>query len=130
MPTILIVDNEPAQRRYVRTILSEDPSLTFLEAPDEPHALRLAQLHHPDMIIFDLGGLAPTRSFSREQFQAARLVRHTPVLFTATWSHTNKTLTTILASGRPLLFKPFEAAELLAAVHHALRRTGLPARMS
>ncbi len=130
MPTILIVDDEPSQRHFVRTILSEDPSLTFLEAPDEPHALRLAQLHHPDLIIFDVGGLAPRRAFSPEQFQAARLLRRIPVIFTATWSHTNKTLTTILASGRPLLFKPFEAGELLATVHHALKRTGLPARMS
>ncbi len=129
MPIVLIVDAEPSQRSLVRAILSDDPSLIFLEASDDTQALDLAQLYHPDTIIFDLGGLS-RKSQSPEQQQSDRVVGSIPVIFTATWSCTNRTLTTVLASGHPLLFKPFEATDLQAAVRHALKRHRLPARIS
>ncbi len=121
MPTILIVDDDPSQRCLIRAILEEDPSVTFLEAHDELQVLHLVLLGHLDLIIFDVGALSPERSYSRQQVEATRLMDRIPVIFIATWTHTNKSLMAILASGRSLLFKPFEAADLRAAVHHALK---------
>ncbi len=126
MPTILIVDVEPSQRYLVRAMLSDDPSHAFFEVSSLSQALPLVQVHHPDAIILDLDGAKSNGLRHQEQAQLARIIQHTPVIFTATWSEANRALMSVFASGRPLLFKPFEAGDLRSVVYHALRYAGLP----
>ncbi len=59
MPSVLIIDEEPLQRLLVREILGQNRFLTFLEASGAVEALRLTQVHHPSVIILDLGDMNP-----------------------------------------------------------------------
>ncbi len=119
MAIILIVD-EPIQCFLVREILSDGPSLTFLEAACEVEAIHLAQTHHLDLVILDLGGPSLTGLRLYAQIQAASLVRSLPLIFTASWSPTYPVPSTVLATGYPLFLKPLNEAAFQAAVHCAL----------
>ncbi len=126
LPTILIVDDEPLQRFLIREILSEDPTLHFLEALDDRQAFRLIQLHDPSAIILDLGGPSLRGLHLYRQLQASFVGRHLPIIFTATWLPTDSTVMMLHPSGYPVFFKPFEVAKLQAAIRHMLERSRQP----
>ena len=54
MPAILLVDDEPAQRDIYRAIL-EHAGYSVLEASDGEATVRMAEAHHPDLILLDMG---------------------------------------------------------------------------
>jgi two-component system, OmpR family, alkaline phosphatase synthesis response regulator PhoP len=52
--SVLIADDDPTHRFLVREVLDIDPSLLFLEATDGAHALTLARLRCPALILLDV----------------------------------------------------------------------------
>ncbi len=127
---IILTVDEPIQCFLVREILSDDPSLTFLEAACDVEALHLAQIHHPDLVIFDLGGPSLTELRLYAQIRTTSLVQPLPFIFTASWSATYSVPSDVLASECPLLLKPFIEAELQDAVQRTLRPTRLASHMA
>jgi two-component system, OmpR family, KDP operon response regulator KdpE len=62
---ILVIEDDPQMRRFLRTILSTN-NYRWLEAATAQEGIRQASLQHPDLIILDLGlpdmdGLEVTR---------------------------------------------------------------------
>ncbi|MCE7935151.1 MAG: response regulator, partial [Chlorobi bacterium CHB2] len=51
---ILIIDDEPQIRRFLRASLSAH-NYTIIEAPNAADGLRLAATEHPDVVVLDLG---------------------------------------------------------------------------
>src|ERR1700726_1669612 len=80
MATILIVDDRPANREYLTTLLGYGGH-RLLQAADGAEALATARADHPDLVIADI--LMPTMDgyeFVR-QLRADPAVAATPVIF-------------------------------------------------
>ena len=55
MPTVLIVDDHPAFRRSIRSLLEEDGLVVVGEATTGREALALAELLRPEIVLLDIG---------------------------------------------------------------------------
>ena len=53
-PTVLVIEDEPPIRRFLRVSL-ENRNLKTLEAATGEEGLALAASHNPDIILLDLG---------------------------------------------------------------------------
>ena len=124
MATILVVDDEPAIRAFVRAALQQ-ASHHVLEAADGVSALRLASGERPDLVLLDialphLSGIEVCRRLRREPATA-----RTPVLL-LTGLPDRGDQDTIKAGARGYLAKPFSPAQLTSLVDDALRLTPVP----
>lgn len=116
---ILIVDDEPAIRTFLRASLSVH-GYTILEAVDGLEALTAAGAHRPDLLILDLGlpgldGIGVTRSI-REWSQV-------PIIILSVRGQEVDKISALDAGADDYLTKPFGTGELLARMRVALRRT-------
>jgi CheY-like chemotaxis protein len=71
VPKILIVDDEPFQRRLMRETLAIHPTLSFMEATDGVQALDLVRANPPDLMLLDvqlphMDGLAVCRTIKHD----------------------------------------------------------------
>jgi two-component system KDP operon response regulator KdpE len=115
---VLVVDDEPAIRRYLHAALSAH-NYAVLEASTGPEALAAVAAHHPDVILLDLGlpeldGVEVTR----------RLREWTPVpiiVVSVRGAEADK-IEALDAGADDYLTKPFSSGELLARLRVALRR--------
>jgi CheY-like chemotaxis protein len=122
MPHILIADDEPLQRLLIRETLAEDTSLTFVEAINGLQALEQARAAHPELIILD--AMMP----KMDGFQACKLIKGDPdlqtipvIMVTALYKAEDRAYgQEVGADG--FVSKPFEADDLIAAVHNILQR--------
>jgi len=118
-PRILIVDDEPAIRRFLRTVLdSEDFSVH--EAENGHAALAAAAVLKPGVILLDLGlpdmeGVEVIRRI-REWSQA-------PILVLSVREREEDKVRALDAGADDYLTKPFGVAELLARIRVSLRRS-------
>jgi two-component system alkaline phosphatase synthesis response regulator PhoP len=124
MATILIVDDEPAIRAFVRTAL-EQAGYRVLEAADGGSALHLVQGEGPDLILLDvalphLSGIDVCRRL-RAQPATAR----TPVLL-LTGLPDRAASDAATAGAQGCLAKPFSPGQLISQVDDALRLTPVP----
>jgi CheY-like chemotaxis protein len=67
--TVLVVDDEPNIRQYLRTLL-EDAEFNVLTAEDGVEALRIIKEQHPDFISLDL--IMPRKSGHKLLFELKR----------------------------------------------------------
>lgn len=117
-PRVLIVDDERAIRRFLRTSLAAHEYQVF-EAVNGQEALSTAVASHPDLIILDLGlpdidGVEVTRRL-REWTQ-------TPILILSVRENEKDKVAALDAGADDYLTKPFGNEELLARLRAALRR--------
>src|SRR5262245_59310471 len=122
-PRVLVVDDEPAIRRYLRTALGAHAYQIF-EAANGQDGLAGAAVHRPDLIILDLGlpdldGVEVTRQL-REWNQA-------PIIILSVRGQESDKIAALDAGADDYLTKPFGAGELLARMRVALRRAAAPA---
>ena len=116
---VLIVDDEPAIRRFLRATLSAH-GYDIFEAADGQSALTAAAAARPDLIILDLGlpdmdGVEITRQL-REWTQI-------PILIISVRGQENDKIAALDAGADDYVTKPFGVGELLARMRVALRHT-------
>lgn len=118
-PRVLIVDDEPAIRRFLRTSLGAH-GYSVHEASSGNEALQVVAAVRPDAIILDLGlpgiaGLEVTRCL-REWTQ-------TPIIILSVESDETAKIAALDAGADDYLTKPFSTGELLARLRVVLRRS-------
>jgi len=119
---ILVVDDEPAIRRFLRTSLSAYGH-TIEEAPGGEDALKIVAVGHPDLVILDLGlpdmdGVEVTRRL-REWTKI-------PIIILSVREHEDDKIAALDAGADDYLTKPFGIGELMARIRVAVRRSVQP----
>jgi two-component system KDP operon response regulator KdpE len=115
---ILIVDDEPAIRRFLRTSLAPQ-GYAVTEAADGRSGLSAAMADRPDLVILDIGlpdldGIHVTRAL-REWTQL-------PIIILSVRDREVDKIAALDAGADDYLTKPFGLGELLARIRVALRR--------
>lgn len=123
-PKILIVEDERRMRRFLAT-LAESHGLEPLEAATARDGLALLTEHAPDVVLLDLGlpdgdGLEITR-----RVREWSLV---PIIVISARGLEDDKVQALDAGADDYLTKPFGAAELLARIRVALRRSAAAER--
>jgi two-component system KDP operon response regulator KdpE len=120
---VLVVDDEPSIRRFLRVSLTAHGYFVF-EATTGQEALREVTAQRPDLVILDLGlpdmdGTEVTRRL-REWSQL-------PILILSVRGQETDKIAALDAGADDYLTKPFGTGELLARIRVALRRAATPA---
>jgi len=119
---ILVVDDEPAIRRFLRASLGAYGH-SVVEAASGEDALKMAATSHLDMVILDLGlpdidGIEVTRRL-REWTQI-------PIIVVSVREHEDDKIAALDAGADDYLTKPFGIGELMARIRVAVRRSAQP----
>jgi len=117
-PRILLIEDEPQVRRYLRTSLPSH-GYRVLEAATGEEGLRLASVEVPDLVLLDLG--LP----DMDGLEVARRLREwseVPIVVLSARGQEWQKVEALDAGADDYLTKPFGFAELLARIRAALRR--------
>jgi two-component system, NtrC family, response regulator AtoC len=116
---ILVVDDEPAMRRYLQTLLEVD-SYRVATAADGREALRLVQQDPgPDGVLLDV--LMPGLDGLQTLEQLRKVRPGLKVVMLSCVSDTRKVAQAIRLGAQDYLSKPFQKAELDAVLTHCLQ---------
>ncbi|MBF0294821.1 MAG: response regulator [Magnetococcales bacterium] len=118
--TIVIIEDEPQIRRFVRTAL-EAENHVVQEAETAARGLIEVGTRRPDLVIVDLG--LPDRD-GLEVIRDLRSWTAIPILILSARSLESDKVTALDAGADDYLTKPFGVPELLARVRALLRRSG------
>src|SRR5258708_10605746 len=116
-PSILVVDDEPQIRRFLRATLTE---YTLLEAVNGKDGLTEAATHLPDIILLDLG--LPDMD-GLEVIRRLREWTQVPIIVLSARGQENDKVAALDAGADDYLTKPFGVGELTARVRVALRHS-------
>ena len=120
-PTILIIEDEPPLRRFLRVTLGTQ-DYRVIEATTGAEGLKLAATSQPDLIILDLG-LPDT-----DGVEIAKRLREwsaVPIIVVSARGKEQDKVVALDAGADDYLTKPFGVGELLARVRVALRRQNI-----
>jgi two-component system, OmpR family, KDP operon response regulator KdpE len=121
-PRVLVVDDEPAIRRFLCTSLTAHDYSVF-EAVNGQEALAAVLAHRPDLVILDLG--LP----DLDGIEVTRLLRQwstVPIIILTVQEQEPAKITALDAGADDYVTKPFGMGELLARMRVALRRAASP----
>lgn len=122
--TVLVVDDEPTITEIVGRYMERAGYETY-EAADGPEAVRLADLHRPDLVVLDL--MLP----GFDGFEVMRRLHERPgsrtavIMLTARGEESDR-LVGLRDGADDYVVKPFSPAELVARVDAVLRRVAPP----
>jgi two-component system KDP operon response regulator KdpE len=116
-PLILLVEDEPQMRRFLRVSL-EGSGYRYLEAATGQEGLTLAVQHRPDAILLDLG--LPDMD-GLDLMVRLREWSRTPVIVISARGQETDKVGALDAGADDYLTKPFGTRELLARIRVALR---------
>jgi two-component system KDP operon response regulator KdpE len=121
LPRVLVVDDERPIRRFLQASLSGQYQV--IEAANGEDAIQAVVKEQPDLIILDLGlpdidGVDVTRRL-REWTKI-------PIIIISVREQEAEKITALDAGADDYLTKPFGAAEMMARIRVALRRTPQP----
>ncbi|MCX2561834.1 response regulator transcription factor [Acetobacter farinalis] len=117
-PAVLIVDDEPAIRRLIRTTLASQ-NWRITEAGTGEMALRMVMESPPDIVLLDLG--LPDRD-GVDVLRRIREVSPTlPVVILSVRDDERGKVAALEAGADDYVTKPFSMAELVARLRNALR---------
>ena len=116
-PLVLLVEDEPQMRRFLRTTLGTH-GYRLLEATTAREGLAMATEHQPDLVLLDLGlpdedGLVVTGRM--------REWTSTPIIVLSARGQESDKVEALDAGADDYLTKPFGVSELLARMRVALR---------
>ena len=117
MPRILIVDDEPQIRKFLRISLQAN-GYTVAEAESGVEGLRLAIADPPDLVIIDLG--LPDMD-GQDVNSAIRDTTIVPIIVLSVRAAENDKVQALDRGADDYVVKPFGIAELMARVRVALR---------
>ena len=118
VPRVLVVDDEPAMRRFLRASLNA-AGCVVEEAGSGAEALRLAASHPPDAVLLDLG--LP----DLDGVEVVRRLREwsaVPVVVLSARGRESDKIEALDAGADDYVTKPFAIGELTARLRAALRR--------
>ena len=115
---MLVVDDEPAIRRFLHTLLSAH-GYSAHEAESGEEALQVVPASRPDAIILDLG--LPQMS-GTEVTRCLREWTEIPIIILSVREEESEKIAALDAGADDYLTKPFGPGELLARLRAALRR--------
>jgi len=119
LPRILIVDDEPAIQRFLKTALGGE-EFALHQATSGHTALAEAVATKPDVILLDLG--LPDMDGS-EVIKRVRQWSQVPIIVLSVRDRESDKVMALDAGADDYLTKPFGVGELLARIRVALRRT-------
>jgi two-component system KDP operon response regulator KdpE len=117
---VLVVDDEPAIRRYLNVSLAAC-GYTVFEADSGQAALSAVVAHRPDLVILDLG------LSDLDGVEVTRLLREwtrIPIIILSVRGQETDKIAALDAGADDYLTKPFGTGELLARMRVAMRRAG------
>ena len=122
-PRVLVVDDEPAIRRFLHTALAGH-GYSLFEASSGQEGLSAVVAHRPDLVLLDLGlpdmdGIEVTRRL-REWTQI-------PIIIVTVQEQEAAKVAALDMGADDYVTKPFGMGELLARMRVALRRASAPA---
>ncbi len=127
-PNILIVDDEPSMRRYLRTMLELD---SYQVETVDSGSEALARLQHgpsPDLILLDL--LMPGIDGLQTLEQLRQLHPHQKVVMLSCVSEPRKVVQAIRLGAQDYLTKPFQKEELDSVLERCLNTPSASAALS
>lgn len=116
---VLVVDDERAIRRFLRTSLSAYNYMVY-EATTGQEALTAVIAHRPDLLILDLG--LPDLD-GVEVIRQLREWTHLPIIVLSVRERESDKISALDAGADDYLTKPFGIGELMARLRAAVRRT-------
>jgi two-component system KDP operon response regulator KdpE len=118
-PTILVVDDEPQMRKFIRITLDAH-DYGVLEASTVSEALRQATSHTPDLVLLDLG--LPDADGS-EVIRRLRDWSVVPIVVISARGKEDDKVRALDEGADDYVTKPFGSGELLARIRVALRHS-------
>jgi DNA-binding response OmpR family regulator len=117
---VLVVDDDPAVRETVATLLRGD-GFAVLEAPDGERGVELARLESPDLAVLEvtLPGIS-----GLEVCRQLRRFTDIPVVFLTAMDSEVDELVGFAAGGDDYVIKPFAPRVLSARIEALMRRAG------
>lgn len=115
---VLLIDDEPKIRRFVRAGFELHGNFKVQEAEDAAQGLRAATFDSPDLIILDLA--TPDRR--AEVLETIRSWSDVPIIVLSVESSAHDKLELFRAGADDYMVKPFGMAELVARSEAVLRR--------
>ena len=121
--TILLIEDEPQMRRFLRASL-QSSGHALVEAATGREGLAAAAAHPPDVILLDLG--LPDMD-GLEVTQRLRAWTRTPIIVLSARDKEDDKVAALDAGADDYLTKPFSMPELLARIRVAIRHVGVDA---
>jgi two-component system KDP operon response regulator KdpE len=121
-PTLLVVDDEPAIRRFLRVVLSAQ-GYTVVEASTVSEAVKAVAEACPDVVVLDLG--LPDGS-GLTVIERVRVWSKVPIIVLTVLERETDKVAALDAGADDYVTKPFGAGELSARIRAALRRVDSP----
>lgn len=118
LPRVLIIDDEVAIRKFLRTVLSSEEFLLY-EAENAHTGLSLTAAVRPDVILLDLG--LPDLD-GIEVIKRIRDWSQAPIIVLSVREREEDKIAALDAGADDYLTKPFGVGELLARIRAAMRR--------
>jgi two-component system KDP operon response regulator KdpE len=116
---VLLIDDEPKIRRFLRAGFELHGGFTVQEAENATEGLRAATFNAPDLIILDLA--LPDRRGS-EVLELIRSWSNVPIIVLSVESNEGEKVRLLELGADDYVVKPFGIAELIARSQAALRR--------
>jgi two-component system KDP operon response regulator KdpE len=117
-PLILVVEDDPQIRRFLRATLDAE-GYRYLEALTAEDGLTQAAAHLPDLILLDLG--LPDRD-GLDVIRGVRAWSTMPILVVSARGQESDKIAALDLGADDYVAKPFTVGELMARVRAALRR--------